>query len=224
MNKLVVALLVCALSLVGAGVATAGQITSEFLSAGSQSVTATWSTGSYTGSAGAFHIVVTDPTGLESLPTQFDTFCVDLANSMVTPATAILDTISNWDHAATTTAGKMAAAWLLNNFFANGSGAYGPAAYQIAIWEALYETSGVFNVTTGNATFVTLSAGPDANTLLGLAAGNTVDAGWLRTNVDLNNNGQDFGAPLSVPDGGATLMLLGGALMGLGAMRRKFRG
>ena len=29
---------------------------------------------------------------------------------------------------------------------------------------------------------------------------------------------------LRVPDGGATLMLLGGALMGLGALRRKFRG
>ena len=29
---------------------------------------------------------------------------------------------------------------------------------------------------------------------------------------------------LPVPDGGATLMLLGGALMGLGALRRKFRG
>jgi hypothetical protein len=27
----------------------------------------------------------------------------------------------------------------------------------------------------------------------------------------------------AVPDGGATLMLLGGALMGLGALRRKFR-
>jgi hypothetical protein len=28
---------------------------------------------------------------------------------------------------------------------------------------------------------------------------------------------------LYVPDGGATLMLLGGALMGLGILRRKFR-
>lgn len=30
--------------------------------------------------------------------------------------------------------------------------------------------------------------------------------------------------PTTVPDGGMTLMLLGGALMGLGALRRKFRG
>ena len=29
--------------------------------------------------------------------------------------------------------------------------------------------------------------------------------------------------PVTVPDGGATLMLLGGALVGLGALRRKFR-
>ena len=28
----------------------------------------------------------------------------------------------------------------------------------------------------------------------------------------------------AVPDGGATLMLLGGAMVGLGALRRKFRG
>jgi hypothetical protein len=32
-----------------------------------------------------------------------------------------------------------------------------------------------------------------------------------------------FGPNLSVPDGGATLMLLGGALVGLAALRRKFR-
>jgi hypothetical protein len=31
-------------------------------------------------------------------------------------------------------------------------------------------------------------------------------------------------AGASVPDGGATLMLLGSALVGLGALRRKFRG
>ena len=38
---------------------------------------------------------------------------------------------------------------------------------------------------------------------------------------DDSGNRQSF---LRVPDGGATLMLLGGALMGLGALRRKFRG
>jgi hypothetical protein len=32
------------------------------------------------------------------------------------------------------------------------------------------------------------------------------------------------GGTVDVPDGGTTLMLLGGALVGLGALRRKFRG
>jgi hypothetical protein len=40
----------------------------------------------------------------------------------------------------------------------------------------------------------------------------------------LGNNDVTFGVNTSsVPDGGTTLVLLGGALTGLGALRRKFR-
>jgi hypothetical protein len=39
-----------------------------------------------------------------------------------------------------------------------------------------------------------------------------------------NGNPEDLQLSQStVPDGGATLMLLGGALLGLGTLRRKFR-
>jgi len=89
----------------------------------------------------------------------------------------------------------------------------------------LYEETGVFNVNSGSAYF-TGTVPTAANDLLALAiTGNKTNAGWLRTSIPgTNSDGQDFGAPpVSVPDGGMTLMLLGGALMGLGALRRKLQ-
>jgi hypothetical protein len=52
------------------------------------------------------------------------------------------------------------------------------------------------------------------------------DGGWEYGVYAINMwlDGEDYQDGLVyVPDGGATLMLLGGALMGLGALRRKFR-
>lgn len=206
-----------------AGTASAGTITAVFNGGVSVDVTTpVLGAVAVNTSAGSFHITVTDPTGLESLPTQFDTFCVDLTHHVYSPDTASLDVLSNWNLASTTTAGKLAASWLLNNFFANGAGIYGTAAYQIAIWEALYETTGTFNVLSGNTFFASTATGAAQN-LLNIVPANTVYANWLKTaDIAGTTFAQDFGAP--VPDGGATLMLLGGALMGLGALRRKFRG
>jgi hypothetical protein len=57
-----------------------------------------------------------------------------------------------------------------------------------------------------------------------------IDGGWVYSVYALNQwvPGTDTGAQdtlwYNVPDGGATLMLLGGAFVGLAALRRKFRG
>jgi hypothetical protein len=52
----------------------------------------------------------------------------------------------------------------------------------------------------------------------------TWNGGWSYASLNTNSSGQyDFDRSPAVPDGGATLVLLGGALMGLGALRRKFR-
>jgi hypothetical protein len=52
---------------------------------------------------------------------------------------------------------------------------------------------------------------------------NTVEA---MTGIARKDRGQDFlwyyNPPTQVPDGGATLVLLGGAMVGIGALRRKY--
>jgi hypothetical protein len=64
----------------------------------------------------------------------------------------------------------------------------------------------------------------DINALI--AAGNlhnyVGDFAWLSPNGNDPNVMQ--GLLTSVPDGGMTLMLLGGTLVGVGTLRRKFRG
>jgi hypothetical protein len=63
---------------------------------------------------------------------------------------------------------------------------------------------------------------------LALANGGAADAPAGYLGIWVLNTYNDAGAPRqdmlwAAPDGGTTLMLLGGALMGLGALRRKFR-
>ena len=104
------------------------------------------------------------------------------------------------------------------------------AYYQVAVWELLYERQNatssfnLWNVAGGTAYFSDASLMAGAQDLI-----KNIDAtspyyqyaGLLETaNPPGTPYAQDFLAP--VPDGGTTLLLLGGALMGLGALRRKF--
>jgi hypothetical protein len=101
------------------------------------------------------------------------------------------------------------------------------AGFQLAIWGVLQGTiSG--GVSTANWSW--LEGG--ATTAAAYGADDLID--WTNTNdgglanvVGLNRVNPPGGAQsyaIQVPDGGATLALLGFALMGLGALRRKFNG
>jgi hypothetical protein len=104
------------------------------------------------------------------------------------------------------------------------------AAFQVAIWGVL---QGGIAGGTATPNWGWLVSAPSAVTTGadGLIAWANTHSGPLANVVGLNDivpvgsdsRGFQAYAISSVPDGGATLMLLGGALIGLGALRRKFR-
>jgi len=106
---------------------------------------------------------------------------------------------------------------------------YSAAVYQVAIWE-LFDPSikasdgtiqGDVNTLLGNALIPANSAGDYVHLTVYDALNCTgSDSPCILSGPDPGKEPQDFE---SVPDGGATLMLLGGALVGLGALRRRFR-
>jgi len=106
---------------------------------------------------------------------------------------------------------------------------YSATVYQVAIWE-LFDPSikasdgtiqGDVNTLLGNALIPANSAGDYVHLTVYDALNCTgSDSPCILSGPDPGKEPQDFE---SVPDGGATLMLLGGALVGLGALRRRFR-
>ncbi len=126
------------------------------------------------------------------------------------------------------------AAYLYNTYTAGLTDDAQRAGLQLAIWNVLNDSD--FSVKTGVGLNSFVATGSDAALaaaelyLAGLQANldvaATSDAYWLRLYDGTNPNAspQDFIGPKPVPDGGATLMLLGGALLGLGAVRKRFRG
>jgi hypothetical protein len=111
-------------------------------------------------------------------------------------------------------------AWLAHTFAAGASGYDAEVGLQLAIWHEIYGvTPGA-----GNSVGAVADYNTDINALI--AAGNlhnyVGDFAWLSPNGNDPNVMQ--GLLTSVPDGGMTLMLLGGTLVGVGTLRRKFRG
>ncbi len=116
----------------------------------------------------------------------------------------------------------MDVAWLAYTFagVANGSGYDGEVGLQAAIWHVIYGVALTSNNTAGaiadyNADLAALAA------LGGNVPDYTADLTWLSPNGNDPNVMQ--GLLTDVPDGGMTLMLLGGSLVGIGTLRRKFR-
>lgn len=224
MKRLALAFLLLA---VMARSATAGPVTIVIAGETGQSVTiyapGTLAAGGIATTAGAFLITGGD---LGS----FDAYCVDLKHYISVPGTfgANPALMSSWSAGPLAgpdsgAAGGALAAWLFNTYSASASTAADQAALQLAIWEVLYDTTdkdvktGPGFYATGNT--ATLNA---ANALLaGLPSSYSGDAAWLQVLDTHTNYTQDvMGGP--VPDGGMTLLLLGGALVGLGALRRTF--
>ncbi len=105
---------------------------------------------------------------------------------------------------------------------------------QLAIWRIEQELASDYSttfpqaMTLGNATtqgfanaYYTMASNNANGTLYGVQVMQLWDSCPATGAVGCTGPHQDM--LYKVPDGGATLMLLGGALMGLGALRRKFR-
>ena len=180
--------------------------------------------------AGDFEITVTDPTGLSPLTQnqKFYTFCVDLQHRAAGRSSATIDSMADWDLLDGASPAQLArASWVGSQYFDAGhlGSSIERASYQIAIWELLYERSGLFNVTNGSAYFTDVSGAgflTVADALVSASAAHTTVYQSLLRTADTPPYAQDFMAPNPVPDAGATLVLLGCALTGLGALRRKF--
>lgn len=222
---------------VGAGTANAGTLNVSAISGQVVGVTSHYATGQvFAGTSTIWNIHGLDP--LDG--TSFSSFCVDLQHGIKLPEynqQTQLDLMSNWNGYGWFTpqpnAGRYAA-YLYNTYTASLTSDAQRAGLQLAIWNVLNDKD--FSVLTGVGLNSFAATGPAAaiaaaefylaGLQANLAAATTADAYWLRLYDGTNPNAspQDFIGPKPVPDGGATLMLLGGALLGLGAVRRKFRG
>jgi len=113
----------------------------------------------------------------------------------------------------------IAVAWLAHTFAAGASGYDAEVGLQAAIWHVIY---GV-NLTNNNTAGAISAYNADLAALAGAGSlpNYISDFAWLSPNGNDPNVMQ--GLLTQVPDGGMTLMLLGGALVGVGTMRRTFR-
>ncbi len=123
------------------------------------------------------------------------------------------------DGALATVNNAVAVAWLLHTFGAGASGYDAQVGLQAAIWNQIYGVS----LTSGNTAGAIADYTAD---LAALAAAGSLpnyesQFAWLSPNGTNPNVMQ--GLITKVPDGGMTLMLLGGTLIGVGTLRRKFR-
>lgn len=174
---------------------------------------------------------------------SFQTFCIE-GNEFIygnTTYTATLDTYAILGGmTGQTSPGKdpvsVGTGWLYKQFatgiwengltYNYGTGrATSAAALQNALWwlegeEGIGYTASNAYMAAVVAEFGTTGAKLDGGGAYGVSALNIYKDG---TNYQ-TQLWYDAGSTTDVPDGGATLMLLGGALVGLGALRRKFRG
>jgi hypothetical protein len=137
------------------------------------------------------------------------------SNGMVTESNSPLGTTGG----VVNNAGEVA--WLLDHYATSAIGdTNAQVALQAAIWHEIYGVglntgSGYYNITVGADYSNDLAA-------LGLNTDPLSNVSWFSPGI--SGNGTVYQALVGpVPDGGMTLMLLGGALVGLGALRRKFR-
>ena len=144
-------------------------------------------------------------------------YCVQLNTNVNVPGTynhSIVDNtgkIWNTDPNPSLAAAQQIA-WLLSQY-ANGASLTQQEALQEGIWNV--EVFGNLTMTGGVQTAYTnmLSA-------LGTNTGNVANYDWMTPGTNGSNQYQGL---VTVPDGGLTLMLLGGALVGLETLRRRFR-
>lgn len=151
-------------------------------------------------------------------------YCVDLWDTINVPGDYNTTTVTH-DASMTgltndgegLTGGKVnnagAVAYLLQTYAAGATTTDKQAALQAAIWHEIYGSNAVLG--SGNDSNIVTDYG---NYLTGVGSGNIAAFNWMSPGTGLQGL---VGGP--VPDGGMTLMLLGGTLVGVGTLRRKFR-
>lgn len=207
-------------------------------------LTATVTDPDVTGRYIAGSTTISDVKGLEGLAdgASFLSFCVDLQHAIDPPVydqNASLQLMSEWDGYGNfkpqTNAGNYAA-YLYNTNVSLASTNAARAGLQLAIWNVLYDNDFIVDGATPGAFAVsgssTTGARNAANAYLAdlqanLTSAASHDAYWIRlypVGGNPEDSPQDFIGPrvVTTPDGGATLALLGGGLMALGAVRRRF--
>jgi hypothetical protein len=184
-----------------------------------------------------------DPT-LSGLPKNFETYCIDLGNTLHSGQWWESGQFPNPNqppgNPIWTTGGIYKAAWLYNEYAgdtAHGDATTSGAALQLAIWEVLYEDNASYNVTTGslyvyggNNAFNTDGIAGLANTYLGGLPGQDmpiIRGTWwdATTRTRTWSTNQDLIGPAPVPE---PATYIAGALLVLPFLTtlafRRFRG
>jgi len=176
--------------------------------------------------AGAHRL--SDPSGSLGLGgADLYTFSVDLERSFRGTASVTTGSMLAWNLGPAGEEQKQRASWIATRFFDTyPSSAPTNAikgAYQLAIWELLFETSGMYSLTGGNAQFKTGSGAAKrlAAQLIAESAAHGADgyATWLATGASRTRERPDFIGPrlvaTPVPE---PLSTLGGLALGLSAL------
>jgi hypothetical protein len=145
---------------------------------------------------------------------DFIAFCLDLGQTLASPATYMVKTLSEtgFGAAVTNTIDRLFTA----HYASLGTDATNNAAFQLALWEIIDETSGTYDVTTGSFS-ATSSATGLANTFLDTLGNAT--GGYTITFYESGTSQDLVGAsPIPLP-AGAPLLLTG--IAGFAWMRRR---
>lgn len=210
----------------GMGRANAYTLTYNGLNYG-QSVSVSYGTTNLNTFAGQINLSFTGPAGTPAgYATTFNAYCAELENTLQTPMDIALRSTNDLTRNGISPNTGVKAAWLFNNYGSGVNSNLKGAALQIAIWEALYDSSsdlvgGYFKLLTNDAALTS-----QVNTYLtGLQTSFSASSGtWFQAINPASS--QDMIGPAGpggiVPEPGIVSLLAGSSLSSLCLLRRRY--